>query len=73
MCEVEVVQNPSIKLSLSLAQANYLQSLLQNAYMYPPEENQAFSSEPVKESEMRVKLYRALKKATYTLNPTELR
>jgi hypothetical protein len=73
MCEVTVTLNPVISINVNLAEAEYLQALLQNAYMYPPEENQAFSSEPVKEGEMRGKLYTALKKAIYPLKPTELR
>lgn len=73
MGEVTVTLTPVISISASLAEAEYLQALLQNAYMYPPEENQAFSSEPVKEGEMRAKLFNALKKAIYPLKPTELR
>lgn len=73
MCEAEVIQNPIIKLSLNLAEANYLQELLQNAYMYPQSEDVIQSSEPKEESEMRAKLYTTLKKVTHPLNPTVLR
>lgn len=79
MCEVEVIQNPIIKLSLNLTEANYLQELLQNPYMYINQEtedefgNSRDVLEPKEESEIRAKLYTTLKKVTHPLNPTVLR
>ncbi len=73
MCEITVTLNPVISINVNLAEAEYLQALLQNAYMHPPGEDESFNNEPKEEAEMRGKLYTALKKAIYPLKPTELR
>lgn len=74
MCEVTVTLNPVISINVNLAEAEYLQALLQNAYMHINEQQFPDPSlEPSKEAEMRGKLYTALKKAIYPLKPTELR
>lgn len=73
MCDVTVTLNPTISINVNLVEAEYLEKLLQNAYMYPPSEDLAQFSEPRDETAMRGKLYGALKKAIYPLKPTELR
>ncbi len=75
MCEVTVTLNPIISINVNLAEAEYLQALLQNAYMHLQEIDSIGNTEqePKHEAEMRGKLYTALKKAIYPLKPTELR
>lgn len=73
MCKVTVVNNPIVSIQLNLDEAEYIQNLLQNAYMYPQAESEVFSQEPKSESDIRIRLYTELKKAIFPFKPTELR